>query len=159
MRYRTRPLTSDDRGRLADFFNGLSFESRRQRFLAAKPALSPRELAYLTEIDHVGHEAIAAIDQRDDSIIGVARYARVPGRSEVADVAAAVAHEFQGMGIGSDLSRLLVRRALANGFTTLTATTLSENKPARALLSRLRFVVRATSGSEIDLELELESAG
>jgi hypothetical protein len=52
-----------------------------------------------------------------------------------------------------------VRRARANGFTLLTATTLWENRPARALLRRLGFRARASHGSEIEYELELEQPG
>ena len=45
--------------------------------------------------------------------------------------------------------------ARTNGFTLLTATTLWENRPARALLRRLGFRARASHGTEIELELEL----
>jgi ribosomal protein S18 acetylase RimI-like enzyme len=139
-------------------FARLSFESRRRRFLSAKPALTPRELVYLTDIDHVGHEAIAAVDQRDGSLVGVARYVRVADRVEVADMAIEVVDELQNMGIGTELARRVVERARVNGFALLTATTLWENRPARALLRRLQFHARASHGSEIDLELKLEPA-
>jgi RimJ/RimL family protein N-acetyltransferase len=155
-RLRFRPLTSDDRDRLAGLFARLSFESRRRRFFTPKPELPPRALAYLTDIDHVGHEAIAAVDESDGSIVGVARYVRLTDRVGVADVAAEVADELQGMGIGTELATRLVERARANCFTLLTATTLWENRPARALLRRLRFRPRASQGSEIELELALE---
>lgn len=152
---RFRTLGSDDRDRLAGLFARLSFESRRRRFLSPKPALSTRELAFLTDIDHVSHEAIAAVDQRDASIVGVARYVHVADRLGVADVAVEVADEIQRMGVGTELVARLVDRARANGITLLTATTLWENRPARALMRRLRFRTRARHGAEIDLELEL----
>jgi RimJ/RimL family protein N-acetyltransferase len=157
-RLRFRPLSSDDRDGLAGLFARLTFESRRRRFLSAKPALTPRELAFLTDIDHVGHEAIAAVHQRDGSIAGVARYVRVAGRLGVAEVAVEVADELQGMGVGTELARRTVCCARANGFALLTATTLWENRPARALLRRLQFRARASHGSVIELELELEPA-
>ena len=68
-----------------------------------------------------------------------------------------VADELQGMGIGTALARRVVRRARANGFALLTATTLWENRPARALLRRLEFHARGSDGSVIELELELNS--
>ena len=86
-RLRFRPLGSEDRDRLAGLFARLTFESRRRRFLLPKPELTPRELAFLTDIDHVTHEAIAAVDQRDGSIVGVARYVGVTDRTGVADLA------------------------------------------------------------------------
>jgi protein lysine acetyltransferase len=152
---RLRTLGSDDRDRLLGLFAKLTFESRRRRYLSPKPALTSRELAFLTDIDHVSHEAIAAIDERDDSIVGVARYVRVPDRLGVADVAVEVADEIQSMGVGTELATHLVNRARANGFTLLTATTLWENRPARALLRRLGFRARASHATELELELEL----
>jgi acetyltransferase len=117
--------------------------------------LTTRELAFLTDIDHVAHEAIAAVDQRDGSIVGVARYVRVPDRLRTADVAVEVADEIQNMGVGTELVARLVDCARVNGFTLLTATTLWENRPARALMRRLGFRARASHGGEIELELEL----
>lgn len=154
-RLRFRALRSADHDRLAGLFSRLTLESRRRRFLSPKPALTTRELAFLTDIDHVAHEAIAAIDQRDDSIVGVARYVRVADRPGMADVAVEVADEIQSMGVGTELVARLLDRARANGITLLTATTLWENRPARALLRRLGFQARASHGVEIELELEL----
>jgi RimJ/RimL family protein N-acetyltransferase len=155
-RLRFRSIGPDDRDGLSRLFARLTPESRRRRFLSPKRELTPRELAYLTDIDHVGHEAIAAVDQVDGSIVGVARYVRVAYRSGVAEVAVEVADELQSMGIGTELAKRVVRRARANGFTLLTATTLWENRPARALLRRLQFRARASQGIEIELELELK---
>ena len=140
-RLRFRPLSSDDRNRLAGLFARLTFESRRRRFLSPKPALTPRELAFLTDIDHVAHEAIAAVDQHDGSIVGVARYVRVANRAGAADVAVEVVDEMQDMGVGTALVARLLDRARANGITLLTATTLWENRPARALMRRAGFQI------------------
>ena len=154
---RFRPIGPDDRDGLSRLFARLTPESRRRRFLSPKRQLTASELAYLTDVDHVGHEAIVAVDQLDDSIVGVARYVRVADRSGVADVAFAVADEVQGMGVGTELAELIVRRARANGFTLLTATTLWENRPARVLLRRLQFRALASRGGEIELALELKA--
>lgn len=153
---RFRSIGPADSDGLLQLFARLSPESRRRRFLSPKPELTGRDLAYLTDIDHVGHEAIAAIDQRDGSIVGVARYVRAADRSGVADLAVAVADELQSLGVGTELAKRVVRRARVNGFTFLTATTLWENRPARALLRRLEFRALASRGSEIELALELK---
>ena len=155
---RFRSVSSDDRDRLAVLFARLSPESRRRRFLSPKSGLTPRELEFLTDIDHVGHEAIAAVDQHGGSIVGVARYVRVPDRVGVAEIAVAVVDELQGRGVGTELAKRTVERARANGFTLLTAMTLWENRPARALLRRLRFAARGSHGGVVELELELEPA-
>jgi RimJ/RimL family protein N-acetyltransferase len=152
---RIRPLEPSDRAGVAALFKRLSPESRRQRFLGPKPVLSERELTYLTTVDHHRHEALAAIDRRDGSIVGVARYASEPDRPDAADGAIAVADEHQGRGIGTVLVRCLIARARVNGFSVLSATTLWENKRARALLRGLGFQARGSQGAMIDLELEL----
>ena len=72
-RLRFRPLEADDRDALTGQFDRLTPASRRMRFLSSKRDFTHRELACLTDIDHVRHEAIAAVDQRDCSIVAVAR--------------------------------------------------------------------------------------
>jgi RimJ/RimL family protein N-acetyltransferase len=151
-----RPLSSDDRERLAALFDGLSPESRYRRFLSPKRELTARELTYLTNIDHVSHEAFAAVDRRDSAIVGVGRYVREIDCAGAAEIAVEVADELHGMGIGTALARRVVRRAHANGFALLRATALWENRPARALLRRLGFHARASEGGVIDFELELD---
>src|SRR5437868_5145031 len=94
-RLQVRPLGGGDRNGLAALFTRLSPRSRYRRFLSPKPELALRELVYLTEIDHVLHEALAATDVRDGSIVGVARYVHVVGRAGVAEFAAEVADELQ----------------------------------------------------------------
>jgi RimJ/RimL family protein N-acetyltransferase len=152
---RIRPLEPSDRAGVAALFKRLSPESRRQRFLGPKPTLSERELTYLTTVDHRWHEALAAVDGRDGTIVGVARYASIPGRPDAADGAIAVADAHHGRGIGTVLVRCLIARARVNGFAVLTAETLWENRRARALLRGTGFQARRSSGAVIELELEL----
>jgi RimJ/RimL family protein N-acetyltransferase len=150
-----RPLGSGDKERIAALFARLSPESRRRRYLTPKPQLSAQELAFLTDVDHVSHEAIAAVDKRDGSIVGVGRYVKYRDRATAADIAVEVADELQGMGIGTALAARTLNRARANGIALLTASTLWNNRPARALLRRLDFRARSSNGSEISLELKL----
>jgi RimJ/RimL family protein N-acetyltransferase len=149
-----RPIGPGDKAALAAMFARLTPESRRRRFLSSKPELSPGELDYLTDVDHIGHEAIVAID-RDRSIVGEARYASFRGQTGVADFAVVVADELQHMGLGTALAYRAVQRGRESGLSRLTATTLWENVAARALLWRLGFYARASAGHEIELELLL----
>ena len=151
-----RAITPDDRERLVSMYDRLSPEARLRRFLTPKPVLSARELAFLTEVDQVRHVAVAAVDRRDGSIVGTARYVQEARRPWVADVAIEVVDEHQNRGIGVVLAAAIVERARANGFRLLTATTLWDNRPARALLRRFRFRPRASSRGELELERALE---
>ena len=151
-----RQVGPGDRDGMAALFARLTPESRYQRFLSPKRELTPRELTFFTDIDHLNHEAIAAVDQRDDSIVGVARYVRHPDRADVAELAIEVADAFQRMGIGTTLTSLTIQHAHANGLTSLTATTLWENHAARRLLRHHGFRARQSRGREIEHELKLE---
>jgi RimJ/RimL family protein N-acetyltransferase len=157
-RLTVRPIRADDKQALADLFGRLSPRSRRRRFLISKPALSPRELAYFTEVDHRRHEALVAV-AADREIVGVARYACDSGHATVADIAFVVADEWHDRGVGSALARRLVDRARGNGIVRLQATTLAENTPARRLLHRLGFAVSGVDGPSLDLRLDLTAAG
>ena len=154
-----RQVGAGDRAGMAALFARLTPESRHRRFLSPKRELTARELTFFTDIDHLNHEAIAAVDQRDDSIVGVARYVRDAGRADVAEVAIEVADAFQRMGIGTALARLTIQRAHANGLRFLTATTLWENRAARGLLRHHGFRARQSHGGEIEHELKLEELG
>jgi RimJ/RimL family protein N-acetyltransferase len=126
--------------------------------MSPKPHLAPRELDYLSDVDHIAHEAFAAVDERDGSIAGVARYVRHVGSDTTAELAVEVADEFQRRGIGTALCVRVVERARVNGITVLTATTLWNNQPARRLLRRLGFHARRSQGREIELALALDGA-
>jgi len=154
-----RAVERTDRDRIHELFHRLGEESRYRRFLTPKRELSERELAYLSDIDHVSHEAIAAVDQRDGSFAGVVRVVRRSDCPEAADMAIEVADELQHMGIASCLTARILERARDIGFATLTATTLRHNRPARALLKRFGFSPCASAGHEIELERELSFAG
>jgi RimJ/RimL family protein N-acetyltransferase len=150
-----RPMTRADRDGLAALFERLSPESRFHRYFSPKPALSRRELDYLSEVGHVGHVAFAAVDRRDGSIVGVARYIEHGSAEPTAELAVEVADEFQRRGIGTALCERVIDGARSNGFTRLTATTLWENQPARGLMRRLGFHAVRSQGREIEFELML----
>jgi GNAT superfamily N-acetyltransferase len=157
-RLRVQPLRRGDRGTVKRLFARLSPESRFRRFLSPVNALSERDLGFLSDVGRVGHEAVAAVDPRDGAVAGIARYVQHQGRPEAADVAVAVADDLHRRGVGSVLMDRLITCAHASGYHLLTATTLWENRPARALLKSAGFHATSSSGAEIELELELVAA-
>jgi RimJ/RimL family protein N-acetyltransferase len=149
-----RPISADDRDALSTWFGRLSPESRRRRFHGPKPRLSTRELTYLTEVDHVSHTALVALDEHG-RMVGEARYATGDPNGRVADFAVTVADDWQGRGLGTRLAARVVDAARANGITRLTALTLWENGAAIALLHRLGFLRAGYDGDAIEYELAL----
>jgi RimJ/RimL family protein N-acetyltransferase len=136
-------------------FDRLSEASRTQRFLGPRPTLSKRDLDRFTDVDHVKHEAVAAIDKLDGSIVGVARYIRSASQPGSAEVACEVVDEWQGRGVARRLSAALIRRARANSIRRLTASAFSDNLAALALLRGFGFatVKRSLGVSELELAL------
>lgn len=134
-RFTARPIRPDDKPALSAFFERLSAESRRRRFLGPKPRLSSRELAFLTEVDQCAHVALVAVDAEG----AIARYAAWRDRPGHAELAVAVADDWHGRGLGSALSETLLDHARRTSVVALTGSTFSENAPARALLRRLGF--------------------
>jgi RimJ/RimL family protein N-acetyltransferase len=156
VRLAVRAVSTGDRDALGALFARMSLESRYMRFLTSKTDFSPRELTYLTDVDHLCHEAFIAIDERDGSIVAVARYVWIDDRPWTAEVAAEVVDDLQGLGIGTALARLTVKAARDNGFELLRATTLADNNRARTLLRRLGFRPTRRSGRELGFALALD---
>ena len=84
-RLKIRPIERQDRDRLRRLFMRLTPESRYRRYLSPKPALSERELDHLLDVDHVHHEALAAVDETNGSFVAAARYVQLPDQPDVAD--------------------------------------------------------------------------
>jgi RimJ/RimL family protein N-acetyltransferase len=152
-----RPIQADDKPALLSFFDRLSAESRRRRFLGPKPRLTSRDLAFLTEVDHCSHVALVAVD-REAAIVAVARYNAWSDRPGHAELAVAVVDEWHGRGLGSALTKTLLAHARRTHVVALTGSTFSENTPARALLRRLGFKRVGASAGVSEYELALGGA-
>lgn len=151
-----RAVRARDKPLFAAGFQQLSDDSRYRRFMGHKRGLSIRELAFLTDVDHVRHEAIGAIDPLGPAGIGVARYVRPEDGEERAEAAVAIVDAWQGRGLGGILLTRLRDRALANGIDTFMATLLVENTAMLTLFRRLGPVtVRARDGHTLDIDVQL----
>jgi len=148
-----RPIEPDDREELAEGFERLSAESRYRRFFAPVPALSARDLDYLTDVDHRDHEALVATDAATGAGIGVARYVRTA--PEVAEPAIVVADDWQGRGVGTLLLDALVGRAREEGIRRFEAPVLASNREVIGLLERVGSTKARHAGREIELSIEL----
>lgn len=150
-----RPLEHSDRAGLASAVARLSEDSRYQRFAAPKPSISERELDSLLNIDHHDREALVAIDPRTGHGVAVVRYVQVPGEPGAVEIAATVADEWQGHGLGSALLARLIERAADEGHTVLRASALAVNRRSIAMLRRAGFSARPSSGVLRDFERPL----
>jgi RimJ/RimL family protein N-acetyltransferase len=154
-----RAVRPEDKPLFAAGWSRLSNETVYRRFLQPRNTLTVDELAFFTEIDHVDHEAIGALDSSSREGVAVARYVRDAERPHVAEAAVVVVDAWQGRGLGGKLLRRLTARATENRIRVFSAALLADNEAMLALFERLGEVtVTRRDGPvlEIDVELPLE---
>jgi GNAT superfamily N-acetyltransferase len=144
-----RPLERADRAGIAAAIERLSEDSRYLRFATAKPRLSERELDQLVDVDHHDREALVAIDPVTGQGVAVVRYVQVPGAPGAVEIAATVADEWQGRGLGGALLARLTQRARDEGHSALRASTLAINHRSIAMLRSAGFTARSRGGGTL----------
>ena len=150
-----RPLERCDRPLIEAAIGRLTDESRYLRFGTSKPRMTERELDRLVDVDHHAREALLAIDPFTGRGVAVARYIQFPGEPGVVDLAATVADDWQGIGLGSALLAGLMRRAYDEGHLALRASVLASNSRSIAMLRRAGFRGRGGAGTLREYELAL----
>jgi len=143
-----RAIDPADKRRLLDFFESLSGQTIRSRFLRLKPSLSKEELAALTEVDFVDHVGIVSTSGSGDgeSIVGVGRYVMLEesgGRR--AEIALAITDKHQGRGIGALLLRQLSTIASEQGIEEFEMYVPAENSGRLQMLEGLKRTVSSTT--------------
>lgn len=152
-----RPISEEDQDRLVAFHEHLSPESVYLRFFTVHPHLSPAEVDHFTHVDGVDRMALVAVD--GPQLVGVARYERAAAEPERAEVAFAVADEYQGHGLGKIFLRRLAAHAVGVGIATFSAVTLVENHPMQEVFrhSGFPFQGRYTNGM-VEYRLDISGA-
>lgn len=156
-----RQVRPDDKELLASGLRRLSPESRYHRFFRPLTELSERDLAYLTEIDHQDHEALAAIDPETGQLVAVARYVR-GAEPSLAEVSVVVGDPWQRRGVATLLLDHLVDRARAAGISHFSALVMDENGDAIKLFEHLvpgRARPRRSASGHLELGIELPEPG
>jgi len=157
VRIAIRPVRPDDAGALSAAYGRLGALTRYHRFLATEDRLTSHQLAYLTQVDHVAHEALVALDAGTGAIVGVVRYVRDPADPSRARFAAVVVDSWQRRGVGTALLRRFRERARVNGVKTFIGATASTNVGARRLMHRAMSTVIENTGI-VELTTSLEDA-
>ena len=148
---RIRAIRPTDATELERFYTELSPDSRRTRFFTVAPRLSHVQAVSFCTTDHDHREGFVAVLDRDQSvaerIVGhlcLEPYEDPAGGdiAGAAEVAIAVADEFQHRGIGRRLLAAGTEWARRERIGRLTATTLEGNAPIHRLLGGLAGRVR-----------------
>lgn len=124
-----RPIRPEDAPRLKDGFARLSQLARRRRFAGAPDAISDEQVRQLTHLDQINHVAWGAanLEKPEEPGIGIARYVRLNGEAQAADVAIVIADAYQGRGAGFVLQAALHLSAHRNGIRTFYYDVPSDN--------------------------------
>lgn len=141
---RLRPLVPGDARAEQRFFNGLSLDSRHQRFHFGLHELSPSLLKLLTEVDQRLHRAwvVELATPAGPVVIADARYVCDPEQPTVAEFALAVADDWQGRGLGRRLVAHLIAEARRHGVRELFGDVLAENRRMLALMREIGMKLR-----------------
>jgi GNAT superfamily N-acetyltransferase len=143
-------VVGTDRQVLQDLYAALSHVSRHGRFRAAPPRLTDRSLDRLVDdvdqVDHVAVLLLAPAGRADEVPVGVGRMIRYAADPATADIALAVADDWQGRGVGSALAGALVRHR-PHGVTRLSTVVGTDNTASLATLAGIGTVQRVLSGN------------
>jgi GNAT superfamily N-acetyltransferase len=122
--------------------------------------VSPEQLKYFTELDFKNHVALVATMEKDgaEEIIAVGRY--IVGETDAspksAEIAFAVADDYQGHGIGRTLLKRLASLAASTGIVRFEALVHTKDAPLLSLLEHSGFAVdEETEFGRVRVVLEL----
>jgi ribosomal protein S18 acetylase RimI-like enzyme len=156
---RLRALVGTDRQVLQDIYTALSQVSRRSRFQSAPPRLTNGMLDHLVgdvdQFDHVAFLLLAPAGHTAETPVGVGRIIRYAQDSSIADIALAVADDWQDRGVGSALADALVQ-CRPDGVTHLRTVVSADNTASLAILAKLGRVERtSTEAGQVDVSISL----
>jgi acetyltransferase len=161
---RIRAIRPNDEAELQRFYAGLSPESRTTRFFSISPGLSPAQSHTFCTTDHDHREGFVAVTHtgpgRGERIVG--HLCLEPDGADAAEVAIAVADEFQHHGIGRRLLMAGAAWARREHIARFAATMLAGNAPIHRLLAGLGLATRTAytdaGVSEVTIDLVAQSA-
>lgn len=160
---RVRAVRPTDAAALERFYAALSEESRRTRFFSIGAALSHGQSVSFCTTDHDHREGFVALvdggPSAGEQIIG--HLCLEPEGADAAEVAIAVADEFQHQSIGRRLMASGIGWARRQHVARLTATMYASNAPINRLLVGLGLPVQERSAgagvAEIAISLDGQS--
>ncbi len=142
-----RAVRPDDKTTILQGVSLFSNDSLYKRFHGAKSSLTDHELKYLTEIDYLHHVALLAVLEENAQAIGGGRFIAydktLPPR--IAELAFAVADNFQGLGAGTIILKHLIKISREIGIKTLEAEVLAENMAMIRVFEKSGLPVTTTS--------------
>jgi acetate---CoA ligase (ADP-forming) len=144
-----RPIKPEDEQRFFSFLSGLSEDSRTMRFFAPPSEATLIDKALRgAAVDYVRRFGLVATAGPEERIVGHASYVAI--RDDRAEVAFAVADEYQGRGLGTILLGRLAEIAVARGIHLFEAMVLPANRRMLEVFRESGFPIDTNfNGSEL----------
>ena len=137
-----RPIRPEDETLYALFFSRLTPEDIRMRFFTAKPDLSFKFLARLTQIDYAREMAFVAIAADTGELLGVARLIADPDYTR-AEYGILVRSDLKAMGLGWRLMQHLIAYAQHEKLKELYGEVLASNTTMLRMCAEMGFAIEA----------------
>ncbi len=144
-----RPVLPQDGALLGKMIQGLSPETRHNRFHGAVNGLSAEALRQMSCVDYLHHLAfvITTCDTHQERVVADARYF-VDAQGDSAEFAIVVDDGWQRMGLGERAMQTLVQAADLQGLSWLHGSVLSGNASMLSLMQRCQFCAREDRGND-----------
>ncbi len=152
------PMLKIDREPLSDWYDTLSPDSKRHRFLGNQEHLDSAMLDVLVDgVDGINHVALVALAEEGGKThpVGVARVVRMQEPPTAADVAVTVDDAWQGRGLATAMLPILLAHR-PEGVVQLRTQVDRDNAASLAMLRRLGVMREVGFDAGIvDLEIQL----
>lgn len=154
-----RPILPEDEAELRRAVAAADPETLRMRFLGGRPPQSDADFQHLVQVDYDDRFAVVAVDP-DGQGAGIARYERLRGREDTAEVAVAVDVPWRHVGLATRLLTLLGEAALRHGVRRFEAEFFADNADVTDLLDEagLRYVRTADESGVVTVDVLLPDA-
>ena len=135
-----RPIRADDEAGEHRFFDHLSDDTKRLRFMKYASSVNDALIHFFTHIDYQSH--MAFVCEYQGQLVGEARYVANPG-GRSCEFGVVIADDWHGSGIATLLMEALIAAAQARGFETIEGLVLRRNEVMLSFVRDLGFALEA----------------
>jgi RimJ/RimL family protein N-acetyltransferase len=155
-----RAIRPTDGERMRHGIEQLSIQSRYLRFFSAQPVPPDHVIQKLIDVDGHRHIAWGAIysDAAEHPAIGAVHVVRDDVSNSAGEFAVAIVDAYQGVGLASMLTAVLLINCKWEGITSLDVQIMSENRAAGQLVRSLGGKHCGTEFSVADYVLDVSNA-